>query len=555
MSYNTSDSAIGVLLRSICKRLDSSEQSKQLLGLLIKEAYEKIPFDYSITVSVTEFAERYFASKLLSKYKGWKGSTPNSRKSAARARWEADEQRNRSTNERLKRLKHSQGFPGYLPLRVISNAQKIISDCLGVFDLERCLSDCRWGSGATSSLKRGTSRAEKLSNVMSTTRGAMPFMKLVIEHDPNWCEAITGHYPSGPFSLTKSFWQFTSTSRVTTVPKDWDIDRVIDMQPTANGYLQQGVGRHIRRRLRFIGIDLNSQENNQKGALRAFYDSLSTLDLKSASDSITVELVALLLPHKWFSYLNSIRTTTSSFDGAEFLLEKFSAMGNAFTFELETLIFYAITRAVAEVREVQDPTVLVYGDDIICDRDIALDVINVLEYCGFQVNTDKSFLDGPFFESCGKHYYLGSDVTPVYQKNVINSPEECIRFYNRLVRWSERIYGDPWHFDEVLLSLQSIYFLCGNTYLQSRNLPLVPLGHLSDDGFLVPRDLISFDVNGGFFTEVYRSHVKSKLSRNPAAYLQLKLSNHNNLNTDLKGQCTEEDGYRTYKLSRVYMYQ
>jgi len=72
-------------------------------------------------------------------------------------------------------------------------------------------------------------------------------------------------------------------------------------------------------------------------------------------------------------------------------------MGNGFTFPLETLIFWALTRAVCG----STATVSAYGDDIICPSDRAEDVIAVLTEVGFSVNLEKSFWNGPFRESCG----------------------------------------------------------------------------------------------------------------------------------------------------------
>jgi hypothetical protein len=57
----------------------------------------------------------------------------------------------------------------------------------------------------------------------------------------------------------------------------------------------------------------------------------------------------------------------------------------------------------------------VYGDDIVCDSRVTQDVLRVLALCGFQPNTDKSFMASQSFrESCGKYHWNGHDVTPIY---------------------------------------------------------------------------------------------------------------------------------------------
>jgi len=574
MITNTSDSAFVEVIRRIGIKLRETGHPGQLERVDPSAPFEKVRLDGS-TLSTEAFAVKYFEQKLLSKWKGWKvkGTTP---KAEAIVRWEADEAQNLLTNRRLRALKENTGFPGGDLITIISMAQGLISHVLGDFSYRKVLGQCRWGPGATWDYPNGTCRGQKISGKMSTTVECQEIMKLLIESDPNWVEAVTGFYPSGPVSLTKDFWLITDASRFTTVPKDWDVDRGIDMQPTANGYLQQGVGQYLRSRLKYFGIDLDSQEENQLGAFYAYYAGLATLDLKAASDSVTSELVSLLLPIEWSEYLVRLRTKYTQFGhrGAKVKTEKFSAMGNAFTFELETLIFWALAKASSRFEDVPDDSVLVYGDDIVCDARAYDRLVYVLNYCGFRVNLDKSFRSGPFYESCGKHYHTGVDVTPVYQKSVVNSPEECIRFHNRLVRWSERIYGDPWFLDEALMLLQALYFDLSNEYCRERGLPRVPVGAVNDDGFLSDEGFFKRDVNNGFYTLVLRPRRKEVPYANEAAYLQLKLNasyksnvDHQDpllgsamrrrpllLNTDPKGYVSEAVGRPKYFLSRSYFY-
>jgi len=79
--------------------------------------------------------------------------------------------------------------------------------------------------------------------------------------------------------------------------------------------------------------------------------------------------------------------------------------------------------------------VSVYGDDIILNSNCVHDLIDLFNYCGFEINRDKSFFKGSFFESCGKHYFNGCDVTPIFQREVIDSVPSLFRHYNRVVRW------------------------------------------------------------------------------------------------------------------------
>lgn len=162
---------------------------------------------------------------------------------------------------------------------------------------------------------------------------------------------------------------------------------------------------------------------------------MATIDLSNASDTICKTLVKVLLPPKWFSLLDSLRATHTLIEGKWVKLEKFSSMGNGFTFELETLLFSSLARAVLlfkgyDARLGED--VLTYGDDIIVPTSFASDVVAVLKYFGFEPNMDKTFIEGPFRESCGGDYFQGKAVRPYFLKENPCAPEDLINVANGL---------------------------------------------------------------------------------------------------------------------------
>lgn len=53
---------------------------------------------------------------------------------------------------------------------------------------------------------------------------------------------------------------------------------------------------------------------------------------------------------------------------------------------------------------------------------------------GFEVNRDKTFLFGPFRESCGTDWYQGVDVRPIVLDTSLETFEERVRFHNALAR-------------------------------------------------------------------------------------------------------------------------
>lgn len=201
------------------------------------------------------------------------------------------------------------------------------------------------------------------------------------------------------------------------VPKNAKTYRSIVVEPCLNGFAQAGLGKYIAKRLRSVGVDIRNQVPNQEWALLgSLLGDLATIDLSSASDMIARELVRALLPEDWYRLLSAFRTSEVLYKGKTIALEKFSSMGNGFTFPLETLIFWALTRSAVG----NDGIVSVYGDDIICPVSSYGRVTEVLTAVGFIVNPDKSYAAGPFRESCGCDYYNGINVRPFYQKHLVS---------------------------------------------------------------------------------------------------------------------------------------
>ncbi len=279
--------------------------------------------------------------------------------------------------------------------------------------------DFGFGPGANVGISRKTSVRRKLSVDPTVTAAAYKYVPYLRAEFPAWSSLSR--------ATVKDF------GRLATVPKNAKTDRCIMVEPIINTFLQKGVGRWIRDRLlRKAGVDLRDQSHNQKlareGSLTGLY---ATLDLSSASDTISRELVASLLPYPWWVLLEDLRTDVILHEGTKHVLAKFSSMGNGFTFELESLIFFAIARTACETG-----TVSVYGDDIIVPTQYAHEVIERLEMCGFSINIEKSFMDGPFRESCGGDFFEGVDIRPVYVPGLL-SVRELFRLHNFFYRRGE----------------------------------------------------------------------------------------------------------------------
>jgi hypothetical protein len=160
-----------------------------------------------------------------------------------------------------------------------------------------------------------------------------------------------------------------------------------------------------------------------------------TIDLSSASDSISTGLCRTLLPPEWFNFLNRVRSPSYRLPKSDVSVayEKFVTMGNGFCFPLQTLLFSAIIKSIQpDARGGVD--FRVYGDDIIVRKEISTAVILLLKRMGFRTNSRKTFVSGPFRESCGSNWYGGEDVTPMTLDWKLDSLENLFKFVNQARR-------------------------------------------------------------------------------------------------------------------------
>lgn len=221
------------------------------------------------------------------------------------------------------------------------------------------------------------------------------------------------------------------------VPKTAATHRSVAVEPLLNGFLQKGVDKWMRNALKRVGLDLSNQLTNCEWARQGSLsdgddDGWVTIDLSAASDSISTEVVRHLLPYDWFILLDALRSKYYRFDeGATDTVrkyEKFASMGNGFCFPLETLLFAAVCHSASGGSANVD--FRVYGDDIIVKRKHAARVLELLSEAGFKVNVDKTFLEGPFRESCGADFWRGEDVRPFTLDFALDSLQSLFKFLN-----------------------------------------------------------------------------------------------------------------------------
>lgn len=419
----------------LCGELDTkaSHHMKDLLlsGQHLAFVSEAIDMDDYGPGDVSRFRDDYLVYEYLSKYKGLQ--TGIDTKQVALDSFKTAENQCSDANDRIDAFLYRNGSCDWA--HVLCMAQQKIESCIGPYPkASKFIDRYRWGKGATFSLKGEDARLDyKLcEEQISVTKKALPYLRAAMATDYAWLHA-RGLDVVGPTSLLDNEFQVVEGSRGVTVDKNAKTDRFIAAEPSGNIFLQLGVGGYFRQCLQRIGINLDDQSINQGLAAQALDRGLATVDLKAASDTISRGVVWLLLPYSWASFLNDLRSHRMFVDGHWTIMEKFSSMGNGFTFELESLIFWALTEALRDYMGVAG-RVSVYGDDIICPAVCVPNLQSLLEWCGFTFNVKKTHYTGLFRESCGKHYYEGKDVTPIYQKSdPEQSREEFYRCHNRLL--------------------------------------------------------------------------------------------------------------------------
>lgn len=256
----------------------------------------------------------------------------------------------------------------------------------------------------------------------------------------------------------------TGTAKVVLVPKDSRGPRLISMEPLEIQWIQQGqmacLVRHIEANWMTKGhVNFERQEANRFLAylgshpdpvralgspipswvavksLRACEKPLKTdlekgrlvtLDMKEASDRVSLQLVQSLFPNDWVEALESTRSTHTELPSGEVIaLNKFAPMGSAVCFPVEALCFWALSLACLMHKYPEMPFTKVkkrfwvYGDDIVCYQEDYLDIEQCLQRVGLLLNANKCCTAGFFKESCGLDAYYGADVTPLRIKKCV----------------------------------------------------------------------------------------------------------------------------------------
>jgi len=377
-----------------------------------------------------DFADAYFAICLVKKLCGVPGFDDSFREDAAIRKYISVEDDLVDSDRRLRQLWSANLFVDQTRT-IISMARDKIARVLGSLDLDDVSKGFRFGPGSSSSVRGvDVSVAKKMKfEGLELSTSCVPFL-----------EAFCAQTRLGDELLNVTL---KDHIQVITVPKNALTDRVIGIEPDFNIFVQLGFGAAIRRRLRRFGVDLDyGHSSNADSARDGSRDgTLATVDLSSASDRISYKLVRFLLPEDWFSALSACRTPAVNIGGSISPLRKFSSMGNGFTFELQSLIFWALTSSVCEYEGDEWWRVLVYGDDIVVPARSYERLVGVFSFLGFVINPKKSYKDGMFRESCGAHFFNGRNVKPIYLKECLHGTQSIYKIANALRLYCHRRFG------------------------------------------------------------------------------------------------------------------
>lgn len=317
---------------------------------------------------------------------------------------------------------------------------------------------------------------DKVSSVLATILGSYDPTEWRFRHGPgavaevtgpsnkyswkNWSDTLEVEYPIADYGYhSYSSWADSCnqtlgvdskepSSRLVAVPKSFSGPRLIAAEPAEHQWCQQNVWHFLCSRASSTGIRLfvrfTDQSRNQELCSKGSREgTLATVDLSSASDRVTCHVVGQffrrnpgLLRALRASRTRSVVQKLTPRVPETIRLRKFSTMGSACTFPIQSLIFLGIALASVLTTRKQKVTltniiglmdeVAVFGDDIIVpvdSRELFTDALKVLY---FKINPDKSFWTGRFRESCGRDAFMGVDVTPVYWRTVCDGKPESV---------------------------------------------------------------------------------------------------------------------------------
>lgn len=225
-------------------------------------------------------------------------------------------------------------------------------------------------------------------------------------------------------------------SKLICVPKTAKGPRLIAAEPSYHQWCQQLVRAFLEEKIPdvFQGkvISLRDQSRSHPLVMTGSQDrSVATVDLSSASDRLSCWAIERAFAAN-LSLLDAFRACRTRVIGPSrgvdidhALLRKFSTMGSALTFPVQSIFYACVALASCPGNGRLDyhlnrwgNQIRVYGDDIIVPKTGLAGLKRLLHILGLKVNENKTFSNAFFRESCGLDAFRGYDVTPVKPRHL-----------------------------------------------------------------------------------------------------------------------------------------
>jgi hypothetical protein len=348
---------------------------------------------------------------------------------------------------------------------VICHARNFITNVFGLF----CPHDVipKHGPGSVATGEKNHEK-HRFSRLYSSIERTYPFTEYFVYS--------LDHLSTDPSYLANQEVLQAGTAKVVLVPKDSRGPRLISCEPLEYQWIQGGLGgalkEHLERNDWTRGhVNFTNQEVNRQLALQGSTDGQCvTLDMKEASDRVSVALVAELFRDcpTLLDCLMATRTPQTRLPNGNIVtMKKFAPMGSNLCFPIEAVVFMALGVGVLMAETLRKrPNVVrhhqhvyykrvmwrasrrlyVYGDDIISKREDYPLLLQYFPKVGLMFNTDKCCTHGSFRESCGMDAYKGVCVTPLRVKRLwMCSRKQAPETYCAYVSFSNEAYSRGLH--------------------------------------------------------------------------------------------------------------
>ena len=320
---------------------------------------------------------------------------------------------------------------------VLCHARNFITNVFGRFDPRNVVP--KHGPGAVATGEKNHEK-HRFKRLYSSIEQSYPFSEYFVYS--------LDHLSTDPGYLANQESLSAGTAKVVLVPKDSRGPRLISCEPLEYQWIQGGLGGAIKSHLERNDwtrghVNFTNQEINRQLALASSVNGQwVTLDMKEASDRVSVALVSELFrdcPDLWDCLMATRTPQTMLPDGNIVTMKKFAPMGSNLCFPIEAVVFMALGVGVLMAEKLrQRPYVsrqhqhvyykrvmwrasrslFVYGDDIISRREDYASLLQYFPKVGLMFNSDKCCTHGSFRESCGMDAYKGICVTPLRVKRL-----------------------------------------------------------------------------------------------------------------------------------------